>query len=269
MSAGGLHTCAIVGGGAAKCWGANDSGQLGDNSIVQRHDPRRRQRARGGVAAIVTGATHSCALTVGGRRQVLGRQHQRPARRQHDDATADAGQRERAWPSGVQAIAAGDTHTCALTNAGGVKCWGQNSTGQLGDGTTTDRDYVPVDVSGLTSGVIAIEAGAVAHVRADDEQRRQVLGLERLRPDRRQHDDAAATRRSTSVGLTSGVSAIAVGQYHSCALVGGGVKCWGWNDYGQVGDNSSDAATDAGQRQRSRERRCRQSPRATATRARS
>src|SRR5439155_19854864 len=60
--------------------------------------------------------------------------------------------------SGVIQVAAGGAHTCALTDTGAVKCWGLNSSGQLGDGTKTTR-VVPVAASGLGSGVVWVSAG--------------------------------------------------------------------------------------------------------------
>src|SRR5947208_16514108 len=60
--------------------------------------------------------------------------------------------------TGLVEIEAGWHHTCALTTAGGVNCWGNNHDGQLGDGTGIDRN-TPVDVAGLTSGENGMASG--------------------------------------------------------------------------------------------------------------
>ncbi len=138
-----------------------------------------------GVAAIATGSTHSCAVTGGGGVKCWGSTimaSSATARQRSDSRSVNVS----GLTSGIMAITAGLSHTCALTTAGGVKCWGLNSSGQLGDGTTTYR-LTPVNVS----------------------------------------------------GLTSGVTAIAAGQNHTCALVTNvGVMCWGENNEGELGDGT-------------------------------
>jgi alpha-tubulin suppressor-like RCC1 family protein len=139
----------------------------------------------------------------------------------------------------VTAIATGAYHACALTGDGGLKCWGANYSGQLGDGTTTDS-LTPVDVSGLDSGITAVAAGE-GHACAVTEG-----GVVKCwgRNEAGQLGDGTTTQSRVPVdvaGLESGVTAIVAGNGgHTCALLsGGGVKCWGNNGGGQLGDGTT------------------------------
>ncbi len=136
------------------------------------------------------------------------------------------------------AIAAGLGHTCALTTAGGIKCWGSNGHDELGDGSKVDS-VKPVDVAGLTSGVTAI-ANGVRHSCALTS-----AGAVKCWGNNGQGElgDGSSVRRFTAVevaGLSSGVTAIAAGSDHTCALTtAGGVKCWGYNRWGELGDGTT------------------------------
>lgn len=140
-------------------------------------------------------------------------------------------------------ISAASQHTCALTSAGGVKCWGYNNYGQLGDNSTTTR-ISPVYVDGLSSGVTAISASIYNTCALTDAGGVKCWGL----GDYGRLGNGSTSNSSTPVnvtGLTSGVVAISTGSNHSCALTSGGaVKCWGYGVDGQLGDgNSTNSST--------------------------
>jgi alpha-tubulin suppressor-like RCC1 family protein len=141
--------------------------------------------------------------------------------------------------SGVTAIAEGELHTCALTASGGVKCWGFNGEGQLGNGTGKDSG-VPVDVTGLSSGVVAIATGGYHTCALLEGGAMKCWGTNFYG-----QLGNASIKVSSNIpvdvsGLSSGVKAIAAGgEGNTCALTsGGGVKCWGDNYYGQLGDGT-------------------------------
>ncbi len=243
LSVGSYTNCVVTSVGGAKCWGYNLGGAIGDGSTIDRHTPVDVLGLTSGVSAIATSGNHSCALTVGSGVLCWGTNTYGEV---GDAATVGF---TRLTPiavpslaSGVSALEMGIQHSCALTTSGGALCWGNKFYSQLG-GASGNNPVVPGDVLSAPSmppllGISAISAGQ-DHTCAVASGGAKCWGYNFYG----QVGDNTVTPfiRATPVdvfGLTAGISAISAGQSHSCALTtGGGVKCWGRNNIGQLGDN--------------------------------
>jgi len=154
ITAGGYHTCALLGDGTVWCWGRNGSGQLGDGTTTNSSSPVRAGGITGAVA--VSGAfSHTCAVLGDGTVQCWGDNSE--GQLGDGTVTSSATPVRAGGITGAVAVSGGYRHTCALLGDGTVQCWGRNLEGQLGDGTTTSST-TPVRVGGLT-GAVAITAG--------------------------------------------------------------------------------------------------------------
>jgi len=216
-------TCAITGAGGVKCWGPNSFGQVGDGTAgTQRPSPTDVVGLASGVVQVAIGGAHTCALMAGGTVKCWG-----------DNAAGDLGDGTSTMrPTPVDVVGIADAvsialsgaESCALSSAGGVKCWGFLS------------GLHPVDVAGVTSGVTAIYGGS-DHLCAT-----MAAGGVRCwgRNDRGELGDGTTTRRAAAadvVGLSGQVTAMALGNESTCALLASGaVECWGDNGGGQLGD---------------------------------
>jgi len=107
--------------------------------------------------------------------------------------------------------------------------------GELGDNSSASSP-IPVQVLGLTSGVTTISAGSSEHACAIVDGGVQCWGYNSNGQLGNNDSMTVSEVPVQAQGLTSGASAIATGAMHSCALVSGSLLCWGYNNYGEIGD---------------------------------
>ena len=236
LAGGNGHTCALLASGAVSCWGHNSFGQLGDGTVTD-HPMATAVKSSSNFIAVAAGSGHSCGLSAAGGVSCWGRN----SNGQLGDGLGGP-DIKKTTPvavksiAGAKAITAGGVHTCALLAGGGVSCWGRNSSGQLGDGTTSSK-VTAVPVKGL-SGAKAIAAGS-GHTCAVVGGGLVSCWGHNLSG---QLGDGSFLNRlvATAVKGLSGVTAVAAGSSHTCALLpGGAVSCWGANATGQLGDGTA------------------------------
>jgi alpha-tubulin suppressor-like RCC1 family protein len=232
IAMGDAFTCALTVRGGVKCWGSIMVEPLVTApSLV----PVDVEGLASGVTAIAAGYDHACALTSAGGVRCWGY-----------DRSGQLGNGSTAntsvpvdvigLGSAVTAISAGFRHTCALTTRGGVKCWGYNGYGQLGDGSIISSS-VPVDVSGLGTGVRAISAGSIHSCAVTSNGAAKCWGSNIS--GQLGHGTANSRTPLNVASLASGTTAILAGNGYSCALTSSGaVKCWGSNYLGQLGNGT-------------------------------
>ena len=231
IAAGYEYNCAINSAGAASCWGYNEQGELGNGVDAQVLSPVPVQGLGSGVADIGEGYHHTCAITSDSALLCWGLNDH--------GQVGDGTTLERDEPvpvvglgDDVASVVGGYDHTCALTTDGAVKCWGDNRSGQLGDGTNVDR-HTPVDVSGLSSGVVAIDAGTYSTCAVLSNGTAKCWGAN----PGALLGDGTSTRRNVPVAVSvvaSDVVGISISTTTCSLEVDGGVKCWGVG--GEVGN---------------------------------
>ncbi len=238
VSVGSQSSCALSSTGGVSCWGYNLNGELGDGTFRIRLTPVNVVGLTASVRLLQSGSASSCAVTAARRLKCWGANFD--GRLGNGSTTTSNVPVDVVGLGDVDVldVSIGRSHACALLASGGVKCWGTNAFGQIGDGSTEAR-LTAVDVVGLGSGVRSISAGFFHTCAVTEGGAMRCWGINSSG----QLGDGSTVNRLTPVavvGLSTGVSAASAGALHTCALkTGGAVTCWGGSASGNLlGDGS-------------------------------
>jgi alpha-tubulin suppressor-like RCC1 family protein len=236
ISGGPGHVCAVLSDGEVACWGEDGSGELGtlsDRCGNINQDCSNVPVLVTGLSdatAVAAGGQHTCALVSGGAVACWGDNSAGQLGSTAGGSGSNVSSTFTSVPvpvpglSGVKQIAAGYKHTCALLATGGVVCWGDNSSGELGDGTMTSS-HTPVTVvdagSSPLTGVKAVSAGEYFSCAVLRDSSVACWG------DASPADGGTHAGPVAVMGATNAVT-IATNQAKSCIVrADGSVFCWG------------------------------------------
>jgi alpha-tubulin suppressor-like RCC1 family protein len=234
VAAGESHTCAVRSDATVACWGGNDYWQLGNGTNTNSLIPKQVSGITDAVS-VAAGKLHTCVVRSGGTVSCWGRNFSGQLGNGLSNTNAPTPVQVTGITDAI-AVAAGESHTCAVRSNGTVSCWGYNGDGQLGNGTTTSSS-TPVEVSGITDAT-GVAAGPSHTCATHTDGTVSCWGYNSYG----QLGNGTTTTSSTPVAVTGITNAVAitVGTYHTCATrTDGRVSCWGYNGAGQLGNGSN------------------------------
>jgi alpha-tubulin suppressor-like RCC1 family protein len=234
VSGGTFHTCGVTTADIAYCWGGNFDGQLGDGTETHRMTPVAVSGGLG-FASVRAGNFHSCGVTTGDIAYCWGYN----GNGQLGDGTTTDRMTPVAVSGGLEfasVSAAWGLHSCGVSTAAAVYCWGHNADGQLGDGTITNRTTPALVSGGLTfTSVTAGISHTCGFTNAGVAYCWGFNGNGRI-------GDGTTTDRTTPALVSGGLEfgSLSAGTEHTCgATAAGGGYCWGANSSGQLGEGTT------------------------------
>lgn len=238
IAAGNFHTCAF-GEAGSWCWGQGAQGELGDGKLETSATPVSITLP-GIVTLAAAGGSHTC-VAAGPTRQVSCWGSNNGFQSSSTQSPSAVATPTATGLTQQFSVAAGGKHTCVAPSAGTARCWGDNTSGQLGSGTQGDS-VTPVDV--LLAMDVTQLASRASHTCAIVKTN-MGAGLRCWgRNDAGQLGNGSVGGQELSpVAVSGGLAPIrvAVGSDHTCAIVTGSAHCWGSNAKGQLGDGTLEA----------------------------
>lgn len=247
VSAGGAHACGMDTSGYLYCWGSDEHGQLGnddpdDTPVFNSKTVPTRVGASTGWTTVSAGGAHTCGIRKG-RLYCWG-----------SDSDGQLGNASTTGDKGVpqpvgsaadwKTVSAGTAHTCAIRSSRNyLYCWGDDSRGQIGDGTNKIDRAFPKLVAGTYSGWKSVSAGGTHTCAIRTTGKLYCWG-----------DDSLGQMGNSSVGrkpypypvsaTATDWRAVSAGGSHSCAIrTNGYLYCWGDDSRGQLGNGSAGSKT--------------------------
>jgi alpha-tubulin suppressor-like RCC1 family protein len=237
VSSGGRGACAVRADGTLWCWGYNNSGQLGDGATTNSSAPVAVAALGATVTSVSVGQTHACA-TKGDHSLWCWGRNTYGALGNGTTTDSDVPVQVTALGTSVAEVAAGFFQTCARKIDGTVWCWGTNSWGQLGNGTTADSS-TPVQVTALGNAAVQIALGDYESWarKADGTLWGWGYGAEG-ELGTGQMSGSTTPVQVTALGTL--VAEVASGGYVTCArLTDGTMWCWGMNGDAKLGNGTT------------------------------
>jgi alpha-tubulin suppressor-like RCC1 family protein len=237
VTTGHWHGCAARSNGTAWCWGSRYDGVIGDGGSTDGELsawPPVRVANLTGVVDVSAGLQSTCARTSAGAVWCWGRNAVGQVG-DPDTFIARVPVQVQGLPGPVTQVQVGSQHACARRADGSVWCWGWNHDGQLGDGTTTNRE---VATRSLMTKAVSVSPGRDHTCARTSANRVRCWGENEYG----QLGNGTTVERWTPVAVVrlTGVKAVTTGDGFTCTLLTDAtLRCWGHNDHGQLGNGTT------------------------------